>query len=632
MGDMLSSGLTGLLAFQDSLATISNNITNVSTPGYSRQSVNLVSNPADPTANGWIGNGVSVAGVDRSYNSFLAAQTLSAASSYHQLNTASALAGTVSNLFGSSTTGLSATLQNFNQAIQTVANSPAQTASRQALLSQAQSLISTFNNYSSGLGQLASQVSTQLGTEASTVTSLAQNIASVNQQIIAAKNQTQQAPNALMDQRDQLISQLATHVNVTTLSEADGATDVLIGNGQPLVLGTQGMTISAGTDKFNSGQTRLFIKTAVGSADITDTLSGGAVGGLLQFSEQMLVPTQNNLGQAAVTLTTLVNAQNTAGLDQNGAIGAALLAVGGPQVQPATTNQGTATASAIISNLGGLTTSNYYLGYNGSAWSLTDTASGVAASLTASTVGAVTTLSGAGMTLTLSGTAQAGDRFLVQPTSQAVAGMALLTNDPAKIAAAAPLLTGTASGNTGSASIDAGRVPNTAAWVRDNYTLSFTSPTAYSVVDGSGATVATGAYTSGAPISFNGVQVTISGSAASGDAFTINDNAKGTGDNRNALLLASQLNSKVLNNGQQSLVDTVNSYVGAIGLQTAQAQSGASAQQTVLQSAQSAQASVAGVNLDEEAARMLQFEQAYQAAAQVIKIAGTLFQSLLNAV
>jgi flagellar hook-associated protein 1 FlgK len=251
--------------------------------------------------------------------------------------------------------------------------------------------------------------------------------------------------------------------------------------------------------------------------------------------------------------------------------------------------------------------------------------------VTASTTGGVTTLTGAGLTMTVTGTAKTGDEFLVEPTANAVSGLSVLTSDPAKIAAAGPLVTSAAATNTGTASITSATVPSTAAWVRGNYTLSFTSPTAYTVTDASG-TVATGAYTAGTPITFNGIDVSLTGAPAAGDSFAVNDNANGTGDNSNALLLAGVMNQNVLNGGTESLSGAVNSYVGAVGLQTSQAQNGATAQQSVLQSAQSAQQSVSGVNLDQEAANLLQFQQAYQAAAQVIATSSTLFNSLITAI
>jgi flagellar hook-associated protein 1 FlgK len=633
MGDMLSTGVTGLLAFQTALDTISNNISNVNTPGYSEETANLVTNPATPTNNGWIGNGVSVSDVTRSYSNFLDAQTQAATSSYNQFNTVSGLASSINNMFSDPSTGLSATLQSFSQAIQSMANAPSQSSSRQAVLNQAQAVISQFQSYQNNLNQLGGQVNTQIQSEASTISSLAQNIASLNQSIMAAQsNGTGQPPNSLLDQRNTLIDQLSQDVGVSTVTQSDGSVSVFIGSGQALVVGTQAATLSATPDQFNSGQLDFSLSSGKTTTDITSQLSGGSLGGLLQFRSQQLIPGQNALGQAAVTLTSLLNTQNEAGLDQNGNIGAALMAVGGPLVLTSQTNTGNASVTAAVSNLGALTTSNYYLQYNGTNWNLIDTASGAATALTASTAGGVTTLTGAGLTLTVTGTAQAGDQFLVEPTGNAVSGLSLLTTDPAKIAAAGPLVTAAASTNTGSASIASATVPNTAAWTRGNYTLSFTSPTAYTVTDATGATVQSGAYVAGTPISFNGINVTLNGTPAAGDSFTVDDNATGTGDNTNALQLANILNVKVLNGGAESLSGAVNAYVGTVGLQTSQAQNGATAQQSVMQSAQSAQQSVSGVNLDQEAANMLQFQQAYQAAAQVIATSDTLFNSLITAI
>jgi flagellar hook-associated protein 1 len=634
MGDMLSTGVSGLLAFQTALDTISNNISNVNTPGYSEESANLVTNTASPTPDGWVGNGVSVSSVTREYSNFLDAQTQSATSSYNQFNTLSGLADSINNMLGDSSTGLSATLQSFSQAIQSMANAPSQSATRQGVITQAQALISQFQGYQSTFSQLGGQVNSQLQSEASTITSLGQSIAGLNQQIMAAQsNGTSQPPNQLLDERNNLIDQLSQDVGVSTVTQSDGSISVFIGSGQTLVLGSNAATLTATPDQYNSGQMDLALQTSSGSTDITNALTGGTIGGLLQFRDQMLIPGENSLGQAAVALTTLVNNQNEAGLDQNGNIGTALLSVGGPQVLPSNNNTGTATVTAAVSSLSGLTTSNYYLQYAGGSWSLTDTASGAATALTATTAAGVTTLTGGpGITLTVTGTANAGDRFLVEPTSQAVAGLSLLTTDPTRIAAAGPLVSSAAAGNTGSASISAATVPNTAAWTRGNYTISFSSPTAYTVTNASGATVTAGVYTSGTPITFNGIDVTLVGTPATGDSFAIDDNANGVGDNTNALAMAGILTQNVLAGGSTSLSGVVNAYVGAVGDQTSQAQNGTTAQQTVMTNAQNAQSSVSGVNLDQEAANLVQYQQAYQAAAQVIQASDTLFNSLITAI
>ena len=633
MGDMMSTGVTGLLAFQTALDTISNNISNVNTPGYSVERANLVTNPATPTANGWLGQGVTASTVTRSYSDFLDAQTRTATSSYNQYNTTAGLANTINNMFADPATGLSATLQKFNQSIQALANAPAQDSTRQAVLNQAQSVIAQFQSYQQNLDQLGGQVNTQAQSEASTISSLAQSIASLNKSIMAAQNNgSGQTPNALLDQRNQLVDQLSQHISVSTVQQSDGSLSVFIGSGQSLVTGGQAASLSAAPDQFASGQLDISVTTPTSTTDITRQLSGGSLGGLLQFRNTMLIPGQNALGQAAVALSTLLNTQNAAGLDQNGNIGGALLAVGGPQALSSRDNAGNADVAAAVSNLGGLTTSNYTLEYDGTNWNLTDTGTGQATPLTASTTGGVTTLTGAGLTLTVTGAAQAGDRFLVEPTGNAVQGMRLLTTDPTRIAAAGPLVAAASTANTGSASIASATVPATAGWTRGNYTLTFADPTDYTVTDASGNTVATGTYASGTPISFNGINVAMNGTPAAGDSFTVDDNAGGAGDNSNALQLASILNSKVLNGGAASLGDAVNAYVGSVGLLTSQAQNGATAQQSVMNTAQTAQQSVSGVNLDEEAANLLKFQQAYQAAAQVIAASNSLFSSLITAI
>jgi flagellar hook-associated protein 1 FlgK len=209
--------------------------------------------------------------------------------------------------------------------------------------------------------------------------------------------------------------------------------------------------------------------------------------------------------------------------------------------------------------------------------------------------------------------------------------MQVLLTDPSQLAAAAPLLTAAATTNTGTASIDQGTVATDGTWVRGNYTLSFTSPTTYQVTNSTGAVVQNGAYTSGAPIAFNGIQVAVSGAPASGDSFSINDNASGTGDNRNLTAMAGLLDQSLIG-GTTSINSAVNDLVTNIGIQTSQSQSGTTAQQAVLTDASNAQQSVSGVNLDEEAANLVQYQQAYQAAAEVINVASTLFNSLITAV
>ncbi len=630
MADMLTTGVSGLLAFQRSLDTTSHNIANASTEGYSRQRAELIARPADALGIGWVGTGVDVATVRRMYDDVLAGQARGAGSNFQQLDTVSTYAGRLDNLFSDTGTGLATTLQKFINSVQAVADAPASITSRQVLLSQAGALTDRLKSYNATLDSISTQLSSQLSSEASTISTIASNIAALNQRIVAAQGVNEQPANDLLDQRDKLLSDLATHVTVSTVTQSDGSLNVFIGSGQVLVMNSAAAKLTVGGDQYSPTRTRLLLQNPTGAVDITDAVSGGKVGGLLQFRSEMLDPTRNTVGQAAVTLASLVNSQQAAGLDLRGQIGSAMFAVGGVAVSPSNLNAGSATASVTRSDPTALTTADYQLLYNGSAWQLSRTDTGAAIAMSG-TGTALDPFVGDGLSIVLSGAPQAGDRLLIEPTRAAVAGMSVLLNQPEKVAAAAPLLTSSAAANSGSASIDAGSVPDTAAWVRGDYTLSFNTATTWQVTDAASTVIASGSYSSGTPISFNGIQVAVSGAVASGDSFQIKDNASGSGDNRNALQIAALLTKPILNGATVSLSDTVGRLVGNIGVQTSQAQSGRDAQQLVMNDANTALSNLSGVNLDEEAANLVRYQQAYQAAAKVISVANSLFQSLLDA-
>jgi len=630
MADMLNTAVSGLMAFQQELNTTSNNIANASTAGYSRETTDLVSVPGPYIGDLSIGDGVQVSSVQRVYNQTVASQVVSATSAYNQLNSLSTQAAQVDNLLGSTSNGLSSQLQSLASALQTVANVPTSSASRQAFISQAQQLVSNLQGDDNSLQNLNLQANTQLTSDASEVTSLAQSIATLNKQIMADTSQSQQAPNSLLDQRNQLINQLATYATVTTTQQSDGSVNVYLGSGQTLVTATTAASLTTVPNSYDPSEDGLALTTAAGAIDVTQQISGGTLGGTLQFRSQMLDPARNSLGQIAVVLTNAVNAQNQAGLDQSGNPGQAVFSIGGVGVLPNSGNTGTGAITATVSDANAITTDNYILKYDGANWTLSDASSGASVAMTGNGSNASPFMAD-GLSLVVGAGAQAGDSYQIEPTRGAVSGMQVLLTDPGQLAAAAPLLTSASSGNTGSGSIDQGSVPDSATWVRGDYTLSFTSATTYQVTNAAGTVVGNGAYTSGSPITFNGIQVMVSGAPASGDSFSIDDNANGSGDNRNATAMAGLLDQSLIG-GTTSINAAVNHLVTNIGIQTSQAQTGATAQQAVLTDATNAQQSVSGVNLDEEAANLVQYQQAYQAAAEVIKVAANLFQSVLTAV
>jgi flagellar hook-associated protein 1 len=632
MGDILSTSVSGLLAFQQALNVTSNNISNSSTPGYSVEGIQLAEQPGVGSGAGFFGNGVQVQTVTRAYDEMLASQVRSSQSSYSSFSTLSTQAAQIDNMLSSSSTGLTATLQSFVNSLQSLSTQPASTAQRQVVISQAQALTTELQSYQSQLETQGSDLESQIGTTVGEVNTIATNIASLNGQIAAASG-SGQTPNQLMDQRDALVDQLSQYVSVNAITQSNGEMDIYIGSGQPLVTDGSTQTLTATPDPNDASESDIGIAAGNGSVtNITSEINGGTLGGMLTTRSQVLDPTVNALGQIAVGLATVMNQQQAAGMDMTGAQGKPMFAVGGPQVLPSIANTGTSTVDATITNPSGLTTDNYKLTYSGTAWELQDTTSGQSVPMTG-TGTSTDPFVAAGMSIVVNGTPDTNDNYVIKPTAGAVDGMSVLLTSPSQIAAASLGTASAATANTGSGTISTPTITDPTTWTSGTYTISFTDATDYQVTDSGGNVVASGAYTSGSSISFNSEQVSISGTPASGDTFTVGANTNAnSGDNTNVLAMAADLNSKVLDGGTASLNDAANNLVSGMGVLTQQAQANATAQQSVNQTATNTRSNLSGVSLDDEAAKMLQYQQAYQACAQMIQASQTIFNSLISAI
>jgi flagellar hook-associated protein 1 FlgK len=633
MADLLSTSVSGLLAFQQALDVTSNNIANASTPGYSVETANFTEAPGQSTGVGFLGSGVDVQSITRSYNEYLAQQVRSSQSSYSSSNALATQAAQIDNMLSDSSTGLTASLQSFVNSLQTVASTPSSTSARQALLNQAQALAQQLTSYDSQISQYGSQLETQLSNDVTQVNSITTNIATLNRQIAAASTNGQ-TPNQLMDQRDQLITQLSQYVSVQTATESNGSMDVYVGTGQALVVGGTASTLTTVPGTYDPTQLGVAISEGSGStaADITSEISGGQLGGLLSARTQVFDPARNAIGQVSVAVASIVNQQQQSGMDMTGAQGQPMFTVGSVQTLPDANNTGTASLSVTRGALSALTADDYKLQYSGGAWQLTDVTTGQSVPMTGSGTGA-SPFQAAGLSIVTSGAPASGDSFLIQPTAAAAAGFSVALTNPAQIAAASLVQGAAGSANTGGAALSSASVTNPSSWVSDTYTVTFGAGNAYTVKNSGGTTVSSGTYTSGNPISFAGAQLTLSGSPASGDTFTVGpNNPANTGDNSNLLALTSALSASALNGGTASVTGAANSLVSQIGVITQQAQNNATTQQTVNQNATTALNNVSGVNLDQQAAQMLQYQQAYQAMAQVIQASGQMFTSLINAI
>lgn len=625
---LIGIGLSGLAAAQAGMTTTSENIANVNTPGYSREAT--VQATADPifTGGGFLGSGVDVTTITRSYNQYQQQELVQAQAGSSQLDTAYSQVQQIDNMLGTGTGTLSSALSTFFNSAQTLASNPTDEAARQTFLSNAQGLVQSLNGMGSQLQQLATSNDQQIGQTVTAVNGLAQQIAALNEQITNANGASSgQQPNALLDQRDSLVQQLNQDIGATTITHPDGSIDVFVGNGQPLVVGNTANSLTTVPSAADPTQLQLGVQEAgttllIGSSQV----SGGSLAGLLQFRDQSLIPAQNAVGRIAINLAAAVNAQNELGQDQNGNPGAALFSTGSPQVTAASTNTGTATVSATITNPGQLTTDNYRLQMVGGQYVVTDltTQSSQTYASLPQTIAGVTISATAGMAN--------GDSFTIDPTINGATQLQMATSDPSAIAVASPVQANVAVSNSGTAAVAGIAATSQNANLTEPVTLDFHvagGVTTYDVVDtGSGTVLSAGnSYTAGTPITYNGWSLSLSGTPADGDSVAVTPNTVGNTDNTNALALANLQNAPVI--GSLSLPAAYQQLVGSIGTQTQQLQSTSQAQDNVLTQAQSARDSTAGVNLDEEAANLLKYQQAYQASSQMIATANSMFASII---
>jgi flagellar hook-associated protein 1 len=626
VSDVFGISVSALQAFQQAINVTSNNVANASTPGYDRETINLTE--AIPQSNGTatIGAGVAISGINRAFSQAAANQLNTSQSSLGSLNALQNYTNQIDNLFGTTIGGLSTALQSFYSAFSDVANNPTSTASRQALIGQAQSVASSFQTASSELGSLNTDVNSRITADVTQINSIAKAISTLNNQIVTGSAQDGgQQPNELLDQRDQLVSSLSQLVNISTTTDTNGALNVFIGNGQPLVLQGQVTALTTVANQFNA--TQLEISNTASSAVISGNITGGDLGGLLAARTQVINPALNSLGQVATAFSQTVNSQQAQGLDLSGSLGAPIFSLAAPLATGSSRNTDAVTASVTVSGLGALTSNDYVLSFVGGVPKLTDTSDGT--SVTPAGAGTVANpYTSAGISIVLSGTPANGDQFLVQPTAGAAGSLKVVLSNPSQIAAAGAVKTAAAGANTGAASISSGTViDSTNALLLSPVTIAFTSPTTYTINGG-----APNAYASGANIDFHGWEVQISGTPANGDTFTVTSNAGGTGDNRNALAAASSQNVGVLQNGTTSVTGGVSAIITGLGSQAQQINTAQAAQSAVNTQALSSVQSNSGVNMDEEAAALLQWQQAYQAAAQALSIGNSLFTTLIDSV
>lgn len=656
--NLINIGLSGLNAAQWGLTTTSENIANSTTAGYDVENPVYSESPGQYTGSGYLPQGVSTTTIQRSYSQYLTSELNAAQTQSGSLSTNYTMLAQLNNMVGSPTTGISSSITAYFSGLQNVANGASSLSTRQTAMSDAQSLASQLNSMGSDYDQLGQSVNTQLTDTVSSINTYTAQIASLNQQINAASSQGQ-PPNQLLDQRDAAISSLSQLVGVQVVPSSTGDS-VFLASGQTLVQGSTSYNLGTAPSPSNPTEDSVTYLGAAGTtptaatttylSDSSVSNTGGQLGGLMTFRTQSLDPAEAQLGAIATSFAAQVNNQNELGLDLNGNPGAALFAVAPPATIANANNTGTGVLSASFVNSTQPTTGNYTLSYNGSSYTLTDNASG-------SVVGTASNLSQPidGLNFSLTGTMNAGDSFNVSPTSGALDSFGLTTTNGSAIAAAAPVYAVVGGNNSGTATISKSSVSAGYSLPSSTTTLTYNSASGgftgfpvgsvvtiggtstsitststvvpYSPASGATMTINTTPVTAG---SMNGITVTLSGTPANGDTFTIAPNTGAQSDGRNATALADIVNAQTLAGGTATLTTAYANYVNTIGNTTNEVDASNTTQTALVTQITSAQQSVSGVNINEEAANLLQYQQLYQANSKVIQTADTLFQTILG--
>lgn len=647
MSSIFGIGVSALNAAQVGLATTEHNIANANTPGFNRQEVIIAARQAQFTGSGFLGQGADAVSVKRVYSEFLGRQVLNEQGQSAQLNTYYAQIQQIDNMVADPVAGLSPAIQEFFGAVNNVSNFPESVPARQSLISGANFLTSRFQSLNQRLTDLNDSVNSQIGYSVTQINSYARQISSLNQSIVIAQSANGHQPNDLLDQRDQLVAQLNQEIKASVVKQSDGSFSVFIGSGQPLVVGAQSFNMTTQMSATDPGKLDVAYTFYNGTTTAiqTSSLQGGNLGGLLAFRDEALTKTQNALGRVAMGIAGTFNQQHQLGQDLNGALGVNLFAQPVPVVNANTNNTGGGVVSTTVASASGytaLTGSDYSLKFVGPNYTLTrlsDSAvvfNGTAAALQATPVD--------GLTINVSTAPAAGDSFLIRPTANGARDVAVAISDPAKIAAAAPVRSNATLTNLGTGTISAATVnqpspvtPNPAHPLTDlnlqqPVTITFNNPpTTFNVTGtGAGLPALAVAYTAGANISYNGWTMQISGTPAAADTFTIGSNTNATADGRNALLLAGLQTQNTMAGGTTSYQGAYSQLVSYVGNKTRELEVTSKAQTSMVEQSVQAQQSFSGVNLDEEAANLLRYQRAYQAAGKAMQIANTMFDTILN--
>ena len=659
-GALINIGTRAVFANHAALSTIGNNIANANTPGYSRQTVELATAGGQFTGAGFFGKGVDVATVTRAHDKFLTREVATSSAIAAADASRAAQLKQLENVFDTGEAGLGHAADQFLNAFVDVAAKPQDSSARQVALARADELAARFSAAGQQIDELQSGVTVALNASVKQVNELAQKVGKLNEQIANSAG-TGHTPNDLLDQRDELVRQISQHIQVTTIEADDGSMNLFVGGGQRLVLGRQASQLLATQDLYDPTRVQLVLKEGATGIRLPEGLiTGGAIAGLMRFQGTDLVDARNLLGQMAAAISGQVNNQQALGLDlrQPAASGSDIFDIGAPKVFAASTNAkaGGVDVASMIDASGArvptvglsivaaneLQASDYELqadpGGAPGVYRLTRMRDGLARAVAAGDV-----IDGFRLDIASPEPAP-GDRFLLQAVGSAARNMQLVLDDPRGIAAASPVTATLDVDNTGTATVANLRAVSTALDPSLSATISFTNATGdytWELRDAGNNLVGNGTATwqAGQPIALNGWELDLAGVPASGDIVTVqkteypasnNGNARAMVELRDTALVGQQSAGGVVTLAGASLTDAYANVLTDIGVRVQSANTSATMSASAAADATTANSEATGVNLDEEAARLIQYQQSYQAAAKMLQVAQSVFDTLLQ--
>ena len=544
MSSLINSAMSGLSAAQSALNTVSNNISSYNVAGYTRQTTILGASNSTLTGGGWVGHGVYVSGVQREYDAFITNQLRAAQNQSSGLTTRYQQMSKIDDVLSDTTNSLSANLQDFFKSLQTLVSNAEDPAARQTVLGKADGLVNQFKTNDQYLRDQDAQVNTAISTSVDQINNYAKQIANLNDQISRLTGVGAGAsPNELLDQRDQLVSELNKIVGVDVTVQDSGTYNISIANGYTLVQGSNASQLAAVKSSADPARTTIaYVDTAAGNVEISEKqITTGSLGGLLTFRSQDLDQARNTLNQMALAFADAMNTQHQAGFDANGDKGGKLFDFGSPAVLSNGKNTGSASVTATMTDSTKVQATNYKVEYNGTDWTITRLSDNTSFTAKPDASG---NLSFDGLNVKISGSADNKDSFIVKPVNDVIVNMDVAISDESKLAMAS---------------------------------------------------------------------------------------AKGSGesDNTNGQKLL-DLQSAKLVGGNKTFNDAYAALVSTVGSTTASLKTSSETKVNVVTQLTKQQQSISGVNLDEEYGNLQRYQQYYLANAQVLQTASTLFDALIN--